>query len=155
MRSLQDDHRLNGEEEKVAEAVKDISTHLITVDEYDDQLKVDDTKNCLNTDSRSHLATIEDQVPTIFTAHLHEVAFFMRQLPRYQNNDLEISLEGFFVDTEAKRAWRARAVQYAAYCNFLGQTSSIDVFQAAVCHSRIESASLLGMASISFLVVNL
>lgn len=76
MMSLQDDHKSDDEDEKVAEAMEDIIPHFIKVDDYEDHFKMDNTKNCQNPDSFSHLATIEDYVPTSFIAGLQDVAFF-------------------------------------------------------------------------------
>lgn len=151
MASLQDDDQSDDEEKKNAEAIEDILTHFIQIGYYDENLKAHENENGQYTDSFSHLGTVdENDGPAAFTAGLQGVAFFhvtAAALPKMRFAD---KFEGVLVDTGAARGSRARVIQYKAYYDFVGEKSSLVASHAAVCHFGTGSATLLGIALISF-----
>lgn len=69
-------------------------------------------------------------------------------------NRLGNTFNGIFVNPEAARDNCGKAAQYQAYCEFVGQDQSTDAAHAVAEHFGIGSATLYGMASISFTAEN-
>lgn len=150
MASLANNHS-EDDEERVAEAIDDIITHFIQVDNLGENEQDDAAAHADDQNQFSDLATMDDtDSPAAFTARLQDVAFVHGATAAIPKCRFGKSFDGVMVDTGAARGSSAGEAQYHAHCNFVGTQPNLDKSRAAVCHFGISSTKSKGVAPVTF-----